>query len=242
MITWLADSSQTGIYSLVYNFSMIATVITTSLEGVWVPWFYKKLEEKSLKEINIVAKDYINLMTYCLIGVIMVGPEVIKILASYTYWEGIKIIPPVVISNFIIFAYTLYVNIEHYHKKTKGITANTVIAAVTNIILNFLFIPKFGYVAAAYTTLVSYLVSFILHSVKSKKLEPELYPINYFILPLAEIGIATVLFYVFMDNTIIRWCAVIIYIATMFVKEWKRIITYFPKLSIKKEAKSENIK
>ena len=26
MITWLADASQTGIYSLVYNFSMLATV------------------------------------------------------------------------------------------------------------------------------------------------------------------------------------------------------------------------
>ena len=31
MITWLTDTSQTGIYSLIYNFSMIATVITTSL-------------------------------------------------------------------------------------------------------------------------------------------------------------------------------------------------------------------
>ena len=82
MITWLADSSQTGIYSLIYNFSMIATVITTSLEGIWVPWFYDKLQKKSYAEINAVAKDYINLMTYCLIGVIMVGPEVVKFLAS----------------------------------------------------------------------------------------------------------------------------------------------------------------
>ena len=164
MITWLADSSQTGIYSLIYNFSMIATVITTSLEGIWVPWFYNKLQKKIYDEINVVAKDYINLMTYCMIGVIMVGPEVVKLLASSNYWDGIKIIPPVVLSNFIIFAYTLYVNIEHFHKKTKGITFNTVIAALTNIILNSLLIPKYGYVAAAFTTLASYLVSFVLHS------------------------------------------------------------------------------
>jgi O-antigen/teichoic acid export membrane protein len=230
MITWLADSSQTGIYSLIYNFSMIATVITTSLEGIWVPWFYTHIHKKKAKEINTIAKDYINLMTYCLIGIIMVGPEVVKILALSSYWDGIKIIPPVVISNFIIFAYTLYVNIEHYHKKTKGITVNTVIAAITNIILNYLLIPKFGYVAAAFTTLVSYLVSFALHAFKSKKLEPELYPITYFILPLSEICVATVLFYVFMDNAIIRWGVVIVYIIAMFVKEWKRIIVYFPRL------------
>lgn len=230
MITWLADSSQTGIYSVIYNFSMIATVITTSLEGIWVPWFYKQLMEKNSKDINIIAKDYINLMTYCLIGVIMVGPEVVKILASSSYWDGIKIIPPVVISNFIIFAYTLYVNIEHFHKKTKGITVNTVIAAITNIILNYLFIPKFGYVAAAFTTLVSYFVSFELHAFKSKKLETELYPIKYFVLPLAELCLATVLFYVFIDNMAIRWGVVLVFIIAMYVKEWKRIIVYFPKL------------
>ncbi|WP_207635891.1 oligosaccharide flippase family protein [Acetobacterium woodii] len=234
MITWLADSSQTGIYSLIYNFSMIATVITTSLEGIWIPWFYKKLQVGKTEEINTIAKDYINLMTYCLIGVIMVGPEVVKILASSNYWDGIKIIPPVVISNFVIFAYSLYVNIEHYHKKTKGITVNTVIAAITNIILNYLLIPKFGYVAAAFTTLVSYLVSFILHAFKSKKLEPELYPITYFILPLCEVCIATVLFYMFMDNAIIRWGVVLVFVIAMFFKEWKRIIVYFPRLDRKK--------
>lgn len=231
MITWLADSSQTGIYSLIYNFSMIATVITTSLEGIWVPWFYNKLQKKIYDEINVVAKDYINLMTYCMIGVIMVGPEVVKLLASSNYWDGIKIIPPVVLSNFIIFAYTLYVNIEHYHKKTKGITFNTVIAAITNIILNLLLIPRYGYVAAAFTTLVSYLVSFVLHAYKSKKLEPNLYSITYFALPLMEIVIATVLFYVFMDNSIVRWVILIIYVVAMLAKERNRIVVYFPSLT-----------
>lgn len=230
MITLLADSSQTGIYSLIFNFSMIATVITTSLEGIWVPWFYNKLQKKNYSEINVVAKDYINLMTYCMIGVIMVGPEVVKLLASSAYWDGIKIIPPVVISNFVIFAYTLYVNIEHYHKKTTGITINTVIAAITNIILNFIFISRFGYIAAPFTTLTSYLVSFVLHARKSKKLEPDLYPIKHFAFPLVEIGVATILFYVFMDNAIVRWVIVVLYVLAILVKERNRIKVYFPSL------------
>lgn len=234
MITWLADSSQTGIYSLIYNFSMIATVITTSLEGIWVPWFYKRLQGNKRNEINTIAKDYIHLMTYCLIGVIMVGPEVVKLLASHSYWDGIRIIPPVVISNFVIFAYTLYVNIEHYHKKTKGITVNTVIAAITNIALNYLLIPKFGYVAAAFTTLASYLVSFVLHAVKSKKLENDLYPISYFAIPLIELGAFTLLFYIFMDSMLIRWGIVFAFEIVMLFKEWKRIVLYFPKLDFKK--------
>ena len=230
MITWLANASQTGIYSLIYNFSMIAMVITTSLEGIWVPWFFKQLKGRKIKDINIIAKDYINLMTYCLIGVIMIGPEIVKVMATQNYWEGIIIIPPVVISNFIIFSYTLYVNIEHYYKKTVGITINTTIAALINIVLNYLLIPVFGYVAAAYTTLISYCISFGLHAIKSKRYEPKLYPVSFFFIPIIEILGATILFYVFNEKMIIRWSCLFIFIILMFIKEWERIIIYFPKL------------
>ena len=58
MITVLADASQTGIYSLIYNFAMIATVITTSFEGVWVPWFTENLKKREIGQINVLVKDY----------------------------------------------------------------------------------------------------------------------------------------------------------------------------------------
>lgn len=234
MITSLADSSQTGIYSLIYNFSMIATVITTTLEGVWIPWFINKLKDGKRGRINTIAKDYIHLMTYAMIALTLVAPEIVKILANESYWEGISIIPPVILANYIIFAYSLYVNIEHFHKKTLYITLNTIIAAVSNIILNFIFIPKYGYVAAAYTTLVSYLISFILHARYAKKLEPQLYPLKQFIKPLSELVVITVIFYIFMDKGWIRWGIMILYLIVVFFKEKDRLHIYFVNNPLKK--------
>ena len=230
MITSLAGAAQTGIYSLIYNFSMIATVITTTLEGIWVPWFINKLKMNSRDEINVIAKDYINLMTYAMAALILVAPEVVKILANESYWEGISIIPPVVLANYVIFAYSLYVNIEHYYKKTPYITVNTIIAAASNIVLNFIFIPKYGYVAAAYTTLASYLISFVLHTRYAKKLEPNLYPLKRFIYPLIELLVVTILFYMFEETFAIRWAIMIIYILAMFYKERNRLKVYFPNM------------
>ena len=230
MITALADSSQTGIYSLIYNFSMIATVITTTLEGVWVPWFINKLKDGARKEIGVVAKDYIHLMTYAMSCLVLVAPEVVKILANKNYWEGISIIPPVVLANYVIFAYSLYVNIEHYYKKTPYITINTIIAAISNIILNFIFIPKFGYVAAAYTTLTSYVISFALHSRYAKKLEPDLYPLKQFTRPLLHLLVITVMFYLFREQFWIRWALMVIYVSVMFFKERNRLKIYFPEI------------
>lgn len=230
MITWLADASQTGVYSLIYNFSMIATVITTSLDGVWVPWFTEKLKNREIKNINDLAVDYINLMTYAMVGVMLVGPEVVKLLASSKYWEGISIIPPVVLANYIIFAYTLYVNIEHFYKKTPCITVNTLIAAGSNLILNYIFIPLYGYVAAAYTTLFSYLLAFVLHARYAKKLEPDVYPLKSFARPFAHILGAMIVFYLFMNEWYIRWGGLCIYLLLMFIREWKKIVDFFPSL------------
>lgn len=230
MITALSNASQTGIYSLIYNFSMIATVITTALDGVWIPWFTEMLKEGKKEDINLIARDYINLMTYAMIGVILIGPEVVKILASEKYWEGIVIIPPIVLANFVIFSYTLYVNIEHYYKKTVYITINTIIAAITNIVLNFILIPIYGYIGAAYTTLFSYFVVFIFHARYAKKLEKNLFPISSFVRPGIHICLAVAIFYVFLDNWMIRWVCIVTYILAMSVVERERITLYFPKL------------
>lgn len=230
MITMLADASQTGIYSLIYNFGMIATVITTSLEGVWVPWFTERLKNREVSKINTLAKDYINLMTYAMIAVILVGPEVVKLLASRKYWEGISIVPPIVLANYVIFAYTLYVNIEHFHKKTTYITFNTIVAAVTNLILNYIFIRRFGYVAAAYTTLASYMVAFVLHASYAKKIEPEVYPLKTFARPLLHIFFAVILFYCFIDEGFIRWLIMMVYLLVMIYRERNRINNFFPSI------------
>ena len=178
----------------------------------------------------MVAKDYINLMTYAMVALILIAPEVVKILANESYWEGISIIPPVVLANYVIFAYSLYVNIEHYYKKTPYITVNTIIAAASNIVLNFIFIPRYGYIAAAYTTLASYFISFVLHTRYAKKLEPNLYPLKRFLYPLIELLAVTILFYVFEETFEIRWAIMIIYILAMFYKERNRLKVYFPNM------------
>lgn len=230
MISAMRDTSETGIYSLVYSFSMIATVITTGLEGVWVPWFTKKLNCKEERLIQCASKDYICFMTYAMIGIILVSPEILKWMAPVEYWEGIIIIPPLVISNFIIFAYTLYVNIEYYYEKTTFITINTVVAAVLNIVLNFIFIPRFGYVAAAFTTLGSYFMSFVLHYRYAKKLNANAIMIKEFLLPSLEIICVVVCFYIFIEST---WSRIIILALSMCIALWlekKRVRFYFEKI------------
>ena len=62
-----------------------------------------------------------------------------------------------------MFLYTMPSSVEYYHEKTKYIAIGTACAAGVNILLNLWFISRFGYVAAAYTTLATYVLYFVFH-------------------------------------------------------------------------------
>lgn len=208
MITAIVGADKTGIYSVVYNFSMIATALTSALGGVWQPWYLSKLKSGSdldFKRINDMTKGYTLFMTIVLCGVMMLAPEVLMLLASNEYWEGIMIIPPIVLANLVTFIYSFYVDIEHFHKKTKVIAGNTMLAAITNIILNLIFINLCGYEAAAYTTIVSYALSLLVHYSYAKKLEPHIATLNTHIPVFIIVIIVSVIYYVSIDFWYIRW-------------------------------------
>ncbi|MGI6226643.1 MAG: lipopolysaccharide biosynthesis protein [Peptococcales bacterium] len=210
MITLFRNASETGIYSLAYNFSMVASVVTTSLESVWIPWFTQKLKDNKKKEINEAAKIYIEIVLVVMIGILMIGPEVLALISPEEYWSGKILIPPVVLASFFIFLYSISVDLEYYYKSTKIIAANTFIAALVNLILNFIFIPRYGALAASYTTVVAYIISFAIHYREARKLDSELFPINIYIKPILIIIFIVISTYMLMDHGLERWLILII--------------------------------
>lgn len=216
MITAMRSVSETGIYSLVYSFGMIVLVITSSMESVWIPWFTEKMQVNDKKKINSSVKLYIEIVTIAVIGIMLLAPEVLTILAPEEYWDGKVLIPPIVVASFFMFLYSISVDLEYYYKSTKKIAINTIIAATTNIILNFIFIPQYGAIAAAYTTVFSYMVSFCIHYYKARKLDNELFPIKIYIKPIMIVIFFVAFTYILLDYFIIRWliaiCGFIIYV------------------------------
>jgi len=226
MLTSLVDATETGIYSLVYNFSMIANVVVVSLESVWVPWYTEKLKNRKITEINERVKIYMGIVTITMLFIILAAPEMLSILAPESYANGKLIVPPIVISSFVIFIYTIYVNVEYFHKDTKIIALNTLMAAALNIILNLIFIPRYGMYAAAGTTLVSYMMSLVMHYRHARKIETELFPLSSILIPLVVIFTASILYYVLLPFAIIRWSILVIVIIIVYFKYKNKIMQF----------------
>ncbi|WP_461206118.1 lipopolysaccharide biosynthesis protein [Clostridium sp. DL1XJH146] len=210
MITAFFSASETGIYSLVYSLSMIATVVTTSMESVWIPWFTKKMQNEERNIINRNVKLYIEIVMILMIGILMIGPEILVVMAPEEYWSGKIIIPPVLLASFFIFLYSISVDMEYYYKSTKIIATNTIIAASINLGLNFIFIPLYGAIAAAFTTVIAYAVSFGIHYKAARKLDNKLFPFKVYVRPILIMVIAVSISYILMEYGLIRWIIVVV--------------------------------
>jgi O-antigen/teichoic acid export membrane protein len=97
-------------------------------------------------------------------------PELVKLIADESYWPGEDLLIPLSLANYCVFLYMLPVGLEYYHKKTRYISLGTISAALLNLVLNYFAILNFGYKAAAYTTMVSYLALFCFHLLIARRL------------------------------------------------------------------------
>jgi len=164
-INQLTGSLDTGLYSFAYNVGAIMNVVVMAMNKAWVPMFYDNLKNENYIKINDMAKNYAKYIFFTAITLVLFSKELVMILADEKYYSALKIVPIIILSYIFVFLYTIFANYSFYLKKTGLISLSTLLAGLINIVLNYLLIPKFGFVAAAYTTLFSYVLLFVFHYV-----------------------------------------------------------------------------
>lgn len=169
MIEKMVGSGAAGIYSLAYSISLIMTLLNSALLQTINPWIYHKIKTNNIEDIAPIA--YISLVCIAVGNLILIAfaPEAVAIFAPKSYYDAIWIIPPVAMSVYFMYSYDLFAKFAFYYEKTNFIMLASVIGAVLNIVLNYIFIDLFGYKAAGYTTLVCYIIYSIGHYIFMNK-------------------------------------------------------------------------
>lgn len=163
MIGNMVGEDAAGIYSLAYSVSLIMTMFNTALLQTIEPWLYQKIKAKQMKALSGVAYPAFLLIAGINLVLIAFAPEVVSVFAPAEYYDAVWIIPPVAMSGYFTFAYSFFASFEFYYEKTGYISAATMVGAVLNLILNYVFIRIFGYYAAGYTTLLCYILYAMFH-------------------------------------------------------------------------------
>ena len=178
MITRLAGISENAIYTVAYSAASMLLVFNSSISQAFTPWVYSALKENKEDKLNMIgrfARIFYIAFAVIIVIFILLTPEAIAILAGKKYGKAIYLMPPIAVSMFYIFIYNMLSILEFYHEKTRPVMICSTLAALSNIGLNYVFIPRYGYAAAAYTTLFSYGLSAIMHFFVVKKIYNQSY-------------------------------------------------------------------
>lgn len=169
MIQNMVGDSEVGIYSVAYSVGMLVQLFTNAVTGSMTPWIYDKLNRKDYKSIRKYTNYILIMLAIIVIGICFFVPEIVRIFSSKEYYDAIYVVPPVASSVFFVFLYNTFANPQMYFERQKFMPIASVGAAVLNIGLNAVFIPIFGYYAAGYTTVASYIAYSIGHYFFTRK-------------------------------------------------------------------------
>lgn len=245
MIDHLVNRDKAAIYGVAYSLAMVLTFIINATNNSYIPWFYLKIKDGKAFENKKVSLIISGMMAILLCGVVWFAPEIIAIIGGEEYVEAVFVIPPVAISLLMLFYAQMFICVEFYYEKKKRLVIASVVAALLNIILNWIFIPKFGYIAAAYTTLFSYIVFAFANYLAMKSILKELslednaYDYFKMIMVFIALIVCSVLGIVLYSYVIARLIVALIVLIVLIIKR-KTLYDYYVMVFKSKKGKTSS--
>ena len=193
---------QLGVYGACYKLSILITLMIQAFRYAAEPFFFSQAKEEGSKEL------YAKIMTYfvwVLAGTflfVMLYIDLFKyFIPNEEYWEGLKVVPILLMANIFL---GIYYNQSVWYKLTEKTSYGAGLAifgAIITLVLNMVFIPKYGYMASAWATLICYASMMI----ASYFLGRKYYPVPYELGKIgAMIGVAALLYWATLALNISR--------------------------------------
>jgi len=224
MINNMVGATETALYGVAYSASMVINLIKLSVVNALTPWIYECVKNQKFDSLKKRSNMVIILVMMMSFTFILFAPELMLFVGGKEYYSAIYVVPPVAASVFFTFLYNLFSTVEFYYEKTKEIMYASVAAAILNIVLNVICIQKFGYVAAAYTTLICYMMLSFAHyvfmksAVKANIGDVEVFDMKFICAMACVVLVSSVLFSILYNHTVVRYVLILMLLVTMFIK------------------------
>lgn len=174
IIALFYSTSEVGLYDMSYKIAedtinIIVSSFTLAIYPILIKLWKTKGKKSVADKLTKFTKYYCLLVIPSVIGIISISNNLYGTVIDEKYIGGSEVIAPISIGMFFNGLTAIYNKVWQLNEKTKNILKIMLISLILNIALNLIFIPLFGFIAAAYTTLFSYIISFTITYTLSKR-------------------------------------------------------------------------
>lgn len=158
---WLPGSEsfgqgQVGIYNACYKLSILITLFIQAFRFGAEPFFFKQADGQNPQKVYArVMKFFVIIISVMFLSVSLFIP-IWKNFIGPKYWVGLSVVPILLLANMFL---GIYYNLSIWYKlshKTMSGAWITIIGVLITCIINYLFIPRFSYMACAWATFTCY--------------------------------------------------------------------------------------
>jgi len=222
MISSYIDNYSTGLYSYAYTLASIQSLLATVFYNAWIPDYFSHMNNQEYEKHDKGALSLLKILTLIACSLILFGDYIGKFLAPREFHDGLSLLPLIVLGIYFSTVTPIFQRNITFSKRTIWTSIIIIFSGLLNVFLNAIYLPKYGIIASASTTLVSYLIQFILTYLVVKyviKLHyTKLFRVLYLFFPVIICGIVTYFSFdmIFLHSFIIRsitliGCAIFLY-------------------------------
>lgn len=225
----MADA-QIGIYSACYKLAMLVTILLQAYRYAAEPFFFNQMKNQDRNKVYVKIMNYF-VATVCLVFLgVSLNIDIFKhFIANEAYWAGLDIVPVLLLANVFL---GIYFNQSIWYKlsnQTKFGAYISLIGAFVTIVINYLFIPEYGFRASAWATMIVYALQMVISYVLGQKYYPIKYNLKKFTMYL---GSALVIFFIvssipYGDHSVIQF-----FINNLFILFFIRIVFFVEGISL----------
>ncbi|HEY8689241.1 MAG TPA: oligosaccharide flippase family protein [Chitinophagaceae bacterium] len=152
-----AAKNEVGIYSACYKLSILITLFIQAFRMGAEPFFFKQSQGENPQRIYARVMKFFVITITVMFLVVALYLDIWKyFIRNKTFWAGLKVVPILLLANmFLGIYYNLSIWYKLTHKTISGAYITLIGAAVT-LIINFIFIPYYSYMACAWATFFCY--------------------------------------------------------------------------------------
>ena len=208
IVPGLEGEEQLGIYGACVKIAMIMAMITQAFRYAYEPFVFGGKRDTADKETQAKVMKYFIIFTLLAFLAVVMYMPLLKYLVGADYREGLRVIPIVMMAEIFM---GIYFNLSFWYKLTDKTWWGAIFSAIGCVVLlaiNFIFVPKYGYMACAWGGFAGYGTCMVLSYLVGQKKAPIPYDLNsafmYF-------GVTIVLYYaqkaIHLDSTV--WTLVV---------------------------------
>ena len=170
----VADA-QLGIYGACFKIAMVMMMFTQAFRYAYEPFIFAQNKGGDKKNEYADAMKFFIIFSLLIFLGMVFYIDILKHLIRSDYWEGLRVVPIILISYLF---QGIFFNLSLWYKltdKTQYGAYFSIIGLIITLLVNILFVPRYGYMASATASLCCFFVITVISYYFGQKY----YPIKY---------------------------------------------------------------